>query len=342
MLSEEEAESIGHKQYFIVQLERKAVQITHDGVDAAQEEAKIGSFYVGANMDRPHLIENALRARVVYENDKEYVVQGGEVIIVDEFTGRLMIGRQWSDGLHQAIEAKEGVRIKEESQTLATITIQTFFKLYKFLTGMNGTAVTESEEFRKSYKLEGVEIPTKRPVNRVDHNDKIYGTISGKYDAIVEEVNEYHKKGRPNDPFILETLLKALSSVDHLENGAQEQIKQALDAFKKAAEGDNGIVPIMLEAYDHAMGNLARGRPILVGTTSVENSEKLSVLLTKRYGIEHEVLNAKQHAREADIVAKAGWTHATQHADKSRRGNVTIATNMPRRGTDLKLDSHLV
>ncbi|MCH8963119.1 MAG: hypothetical protein IH820_17845 [Bacteroidetes bacterium] len=217
MLSEEEAEALGHKQYFVVQRERKAVQITHDGVDAAQDEAKIGSFYVGANMDRPHLIENALRARVVYEKDKEYVVQNGEVIIVDEFTGRLMIGRQWSDGLHQAVEAKEGVRVKEESQTLATITIQNFFKLYKYLAGMTGTAVTESEEFMKIYRLEVVEIPTNRPVNRVDHNDKIYGTVASKYNAIVEEINEYHKKGRPNDPFILEGILKALRSVQHLE-----------------------------------------------------------------------------------------------------------------------------
>ena len=342
MLSEEEAEALAHKQYYIVQRERKAVQITHDGVDAAQEEAGIGSFYVGANMDRPHLIENALRARVVYEKDKEYVVQNGEVIIVDEFTGRLMHGRQWSDGLHQAVEAKEAVRVKEESQTLATITIQNFFKLYKFLTGMTGTAVTESEEFIKIYKLEVVEIPTNRPVNRVDHNDKIYSTVADKYNAIVEEINEYYKKGRPNDPFILEGLLQALSAVGALESAEQERIERALKDFRRAKEDDTQVVGTMLEAYDAAMGDLARGRPILVGTTSVENSEKLSALLTKRYGIEHEVLNAKQHAREADIVAKAGFTHTAQHGDKAKRGNVTIATNMAGRGTDIKLEPYVV
>ncbi|MCH8965337.1 MAG: hypothetical protein IIB58_10275, partial [Planctomycetes bacterium] len=342
MLSEEEAEALGHKQYFVVQRERKAVQITHDGVAVAQDEAKIGSFYVGANMDRPHLIENALRARVVYERDKEYVVQNGEVIIVDEFTGRLMIGRQWSDGLHQAVEAKEGVRVKEESQTLATITIQNFFKLYKNLAGMTGTAVTESEEFMKIYRLEVVEIPTNRPVNRVDHNDKIYGTVASKYNAIVEEVNEYHKKGRPNDPFILETILKALRTVRNLEPAAIEKVDQALEAFRRAEEGDTQVVQTMTDAYDMALGDLAHGRPILVGTTSVENSEKLSTLLTKRYGIEHEVLNAKQHAREADIVAKAGHMHDSQHGDKGRRGNVTIATNMAGRGTDIKLELNVV
>ncbi len=342
MLSEEEAEALRHKQYYIVQRDRKAVQITHEGVDAAQEEAKIGSFYVGANMDRPHLIENALRARAVYEKDKEYVVQNGEVIIVDEFTGRLMYGRQWSDGLHQAVEAKEGVRVKEETQTLATITIQNFFKLYKFLAGMTGTAITESEEFMKIYKLEVVEIPTNRPVNRVNHNDKIYGTVSGKYNAIVEEINEYHKKGRPNDPFILEGILKALRSVRNLQPAAYEKIEQALADFRRASEGDTQVVRTMLDAYDGAMGDLARGRPILVGTTSVENSEKLSVLLSKRYGIEHEVLNAKQHAREAEIVAKAGYTHTAQHGDKAKRGNVTIATNMAGRGTDIKLEPYIV
>ncbi len=341
MLGEEEAEALAHKQYYIVQRDRKAVQITHDGVDAAQEEAGIGSFYVGANMERPHLIESALRARVVYEKDKEYVVQNGEVIIVDEFTGRLMHGRQWSDGLHQAVEAKEGVRIKEESQTLATITIQNYFKLYQQLAGMTGTAITESEEFMKIYRLEVVEIPTNRPVNRVDHEDKIYRSVTAKYTAIVEEINAYHRRGRPRDPFVLEPLLKALQGVPNLEDGADRDLAAALEAFNNAAEDDTEVVDIMLAAYDRAMSGVLHGRPILVGTTSVENSELLSTLLEKRYGIGHEVLNAKHHAREADIVAKAGHTHVPEQGDKSPRGNVTIATNMAGRGTDIKLD-HLV
>ncbi len=342
MLSEEEAEAIGHRQYYIVQLDRKQVQITHDGVEAAQQEAKIGSFYVGVNMDRPHLIENALRARVVYECDKEYVVQNGEVIIVDEFTGRLMYGRQWSDGLHQAIEAKEGVRVKEETQTLATITIQNYFKLYKELAGMTGTALTESEEFLKIYNLEVVEIPTNRPVNRDDHNDKIYGSISAKYDAIVDEINEYHRKGRPNDPFILEGILKALSTIPELPSGALDKIRNALEQSRKTDEVTRELVEIMTDAYDTAMGDMVRGRPLLVGTTSVENSEKLSNQLTRRYGIEHEVLNAKFHEREAEIVAKAGQTHPSPQADKKSRGNVTIATNMAGRGTDIKLSLDVV
>jgi preprotein translocase subunit SecA len=341
MLNEDEAEALGHRQYFVVQRDRKSVQITHVGVDAAQEEAKIGSFYVGANMDRPHLIENALRAHVVYERDKEYVVQGGDVIIVDEFTGRLMYGRQWSDGLHQAVEAKEGVRVKEETQTLATITIQNYFKLYGSLAGMTGTAITESAEFMKIYKLEVVEIPTNRPVNRVDHNDKIYATTKAKYDAIVEEINEYHRFGRSNDPFVLEGVLRAGAGIESLDSAVRQRVQEALDHFRKADEGDTHVAPVMMEAYEALMGGLVRGRPILVGTTSVEDSERLSELLSRRYGIEHEVLNAKQHAREADIVAKAGYTHAVDQ-DRRKRGNVTIATNMAGRGTDIKLELDVV
>ena len=195
----------------------------------------------------------------------------GKVIIVDEFTGRLMHGRQWSDGLHQAVEAKEGVTIKEETQTLATITLQNFFKLYEQIAGMTGTAATEAEEFMKIYKLEVVTIPTNRPCIRDDHDDVIYKTMREKFDAIVEEINEVS----------------------------------------------------------------GEGRPVLVGTISIEKSEALSNALTKRYGLEHEVLNAKQHAREAVIVAKAGQQHKGR--DGSMRGNVTIATNMAGRGTDIKL-----
>ncbi|MCG3137528.1 MAG: Protein translocase subunit SecA [Phycisphaerae bacterium] len=342
MLTEEEAEAIGHKQFYVVQRERKAVQVTHDGIEAAQNEAKIGSFFSGENMDRPHLIEQAVRARVVYERDKEYVVQNGEVIIVDEFTGRLMHGRQWSDGLHQAVEAKEGVRVKEESQTMATITIQNYFKLYQQIAGMTGTAMTESEEFMKIYKLEVVEIPTNRPINRVDHNDKIYSTFKTKYDAIVEEINAYHRYGRPVDPFLLEPLLNALLKVRNLNAADKTRLEQALAKFKETEQIAPELIEVMTEAYDQAMGNLVRGRPVLVGTTSVENSEKLSNLLSQRYGIEHEVLNAKFHAREAEIVAKAGHTHAVEHGDRGSRGNVTIATNMAGRGTDIKLSLEVV
>ncbi|MDW8261257.1 MAG: preprotein translocase subunit SecA [Phycisphaerales bacterium] len=267
--------------YYEVEWDRKTVHMTHEGIAAAQEAAGVGSFYVGANMEWPHLMEQALRAHVVFERDKDYVVDRGrsgelEVIIVDEYTGRKMIGRQWSDGLHQAIEAKERVTIKQETQTLATITLQNFFKLYRQISGMTGTAMTESEEFAKIYKLEVVAIPTNRPVIRVDYDDRVYRTEREKWDAIIEE------------------------------------IKLFSDA----------------------------GRPVLVGTTSVEKSEMLSKMLKQKYGIEHEVLNARYHEREAAIVAKAGQTHINAHGE--RVGNVTIATNMAGRGTDIKLAPEVV
>ncbi|MCG3180623.1 MAG: Protein translocase subunit SecA [Phycisphaerae bacterium] len=260
--------------FYEVELDKKSAHLTHEGIQAAQDEAGVGSFYVGQNVEWPHLLEQALRAHVVYQRDKDYVVQNGEVIIVDEFTGRLMIGRQWSDGLHQAVEAKERVRVKEETQTLATITIQNFFKLYGKLAGMTGTAMTEAEEFTKIYKLDVVAIPTNRPCVRVDNDDRIYRTAEEKWFAIVDEIHE------------------------------------------------------------HAQA----GQPVLVGTTSIEKSEQLSKLLTRRYGVDHEVLNARQHAREADIVAKAGEQHVETRGKNSRKvGNVTIATNMAGRGTDIKL-----
>ena len=273
-LPELEAQLAATTRYYEVELDKHSAHLTHDGIAAAQAEAGVGSFYVGANVEWPHLMDQSLRAHLVYHRDKDYVVQNGEVIIVDEFTGRLMIGRQWSDGLHQAVEAKERVKVKEETQTLATITIQNFFKLYKKLAGMTGTAMTEAEEFFKIYKLDVVAVPTNRPCIRGDTNDRIYGTSEEKFDAIVEEIREV----------------------------------------------------------------ATAGRPVLVGTTSVEKSEKLSTMLTKRYGIEHEVLNAKQHAREADIIAKAGETHKAKRGGKEVAvGNVTIATNMAGRGTDIKL-----
>jgi len=275
----EQAESVlmTRSKFYEVELDKKAVHLTHAGVSAAQEMAGVGSFYVGSNMEWPHLLDQALRAHVVYERDKDYVVRDRDVIIVDEFTGRLMEGRQWSDGLHQAVEAKERVPIKEENQTMATITIQNFFKLYDKLAGMTGTAMTEADEFMKIYELDVVAVPTNRPVNRMDYEDRIYGTVEEKYDAIVEEIN-FHSKA---------------------------------------------------------------GRPVLVGTTSIEKSEKLSEMLTHRYGIKHEVLNARPEnaAREAEIVALAGQQHALKPGSKRSKmaGNVTLATNMAGRGTDIKL-----
>ncbi len=343
MLTDEEAEAIQHTQLFVVQRDRKAAHLTHDGVAVAQDEAGVGSFYVGANMEKPHLIENGLRAHVVYERDKEYVVQNREVIIVDEFTGRLMVGRQWSDGLHQAIEAKENVPIKEESQTMATITIQNYFKLYGQIAGMTGTAMTEAEEFMKIYHLEVIAIPTNRPVNRAEHNDRIYRTVADKYEAIVEEIRDVHRRGRPADPFVMADLLRNLRNLEKKRGEPIDYLDDALSQFDGAENGDREVMQVMGEAYDRAMGDLAVGRPILVGTTSVENSEKLSQLLDKRYGIEHEVLNAKQHQREADIVAKAGHRHLpAKGKDKTPRGNVTIATNMAGRGTDIKLELTVV
>lgn len=270
-LAEAEAKLTGATQYYEVEYDRKQAHLTHEGVGAAQEIADVGSFFTGANMEWPHLLEQSLRAHITFEREKDYVVMDGKIIIVDEFTGRLMHGRQWSDGLHQAVEAKEGVQVKEETQTLATITLQNFFKLYGQIAGMTGTAITESEEFMKIYKLEVVTIPTNEPCIRDDKEDVIYKSMREKFDAIVEEIN---------------------------------QITSA-------------------------------GRPVLVGTISIEKSEALSSSLQKRYGIEHEVLNAKQHAREAQIVLKAGH----QNTDRLGRvrGNVTIATNMAGRGTDIKL-----
>jgi len=269
--TEAEAKLSGMTQYYEVEYDRKQVHLTHEGIGAAQEIAGVGSFFTGSNMEWPHLLEQSLRAHVTFEREKDYVVMNNKVVIVDEFTGRLMHGRQWSDGLHQAVEAKENVTIKEETQTLATITLQNFFKLYEQIAGMTGTAATEAEEFMKIYELEVVVIPTNKPCIREDREDVIYKSLEEKFNAIVEEINE-------------------ISSA---------------------------------------------GRPLLIGTISIEKSEALSAALTKRYGLEHEVLNAKQHAREAVIVEKAGQQHRAR--DGSMRGNITIATNMAGRGTDIKL-----
>ncbi|MHC4418850.1 MAG: preprotein translocase subunit SecA, partial [Planctomycetota bacterium] len=258
-------------QYYEVEYDRKAAHLTHEGVGAAQEIAGVGSFFTGSNMEWPHLLEQSLRGHVTFEREADYVVMDGKVIIVDEFTGRLMHGRQWSDGLHQAVEAKEGVTIKEETQTLATITLQNFFKLYGQIAGMTGTAATEAEEFMNIYKLEVIVIPTNEPCIREDQDDAIYKSMHEKFNAIVEEINEVSNAGRP----------------------------------------------------------------VLVGTVSVEKNEALSAALKKNFGLDHELLNAKHHEREATIVTKAGQQHKGR--DGRMRGNVTIATNMAGRGTDIKL-----
>jgi len=251
--------------HFEIKEKEHTCHLTDDGIKYAEDLANVESFYTAGNMEWPHLIDNALRAIHLYKNDVNYIVEppgpNGEVIIIDEHTGRKMVGRQWSDGLHQAVEAKEKVRIKEESQTLATVTLQNFFKLYKKLSGMTGTAMTEANEFLKIYKLDVVSIPTNRPPRRQNSPDAIYRTVNEKWNAVVDEIKEVH----------------------------------------------------------------GTSRPVLVGTASIENSEILSGKLT-RQGVKHNVLNAKYHEREAEIIAQAGRSEA-----------VTIATNMAGRGTDIIL-----
>ncbi|MHC4361734.1 MAG: preprotein translocase subunit SecA, partial [Planctomycetota bacterium] len=187
----------GITQYYEVEYDKKAVHLTHEGVGAAQEIAGVGSFFTGANMEWPHLLEQSLRAHVTFEREKDYVVMDGKVIIVDEFTGRLMHGRQWSDGLHQAVEAKENVTVKEETQTLATITLQNFFKLYEQIAGMTGTAATEAEEFTRIYSLEVIVIPTNEPLIRDDREDAIYKSMREKSGAILKEISEVSAAGMP-------------------------------------------------------------------------------------------------------------------------------------------------
>ncbi|RMF84559.1 MAG: hypothetical protein D6744_02885 [Planctomycetota bacterium] len=343
-LSSDEAEAIGHTQYFVVELDRKSAHMTEHGARAAQAELGIGTFYDSKNMNWPHYIDNALRAHLCYQKDKEYVIQDQAIIIVDEFTGRLMTGRQWSDGLHQAVEAKERVPIKQETQTLATITLQNLFKLYEQLAGMTGTAMTEADEFMKIYKLDVVAIPTNKPVRRIDYNDKIYKDITNKFDAIVEEIRSYSQNGYPADPWTLYDMLRAARKL--LRNRARfqrddEQIQRQLRIVEEALASFNdgkGQPEALQKAYLDLAGEHRGGRPVLVGTVSVESSEKLSQALSRRYGIEHEVLNAKNHAREAEIIAKAGQQHEEQRGKKkSIVGNVTIATNMAGRGTDIVL-----
>lgn len=258
------AKALGPDDYTI-DAQSKAIQLTDSGVDRAEKMFSIKNLYEIKHTQLVHHIQQALKANYIMGKDVEYVVQDNEIVIVDQFTGRIMKGRAYSDGLHQAIEAKEGVTIKEETSTLATITYQNFFRLYDKLAGMTGTAKTEEEEFLDTYNMRVISIPTNRPVQRIDYPDAIFANQKLKFDALVKEVIACHEKGQP----------------------------------------------------------------VLVGTISVEVSEQLSDML-REMGIKHEVLNAKNHAREAEIIALAG-----------RKGAVTIATNMAGRGTDIKINDEV-
>jgi preprotein translocase subunit SecA len=294
--------------HFEVKEKEHSVALTEEGVRTAEKLAGVESFYTVGNMEWPHLIDNSLKAHHLYKRDVNYVIQGGDIVIVDEFTGRLMPGRQWSDGLHQAVEAREGVRIKEESQTLATVTLQNFFKLYKKLAGMTGTAMTEANEFWKIYKLDVIAIPPNRGLQRINHPDVIYRTEREKWIAVADEIERINR---------WDTLALADGSwkVGTITKETDDEV-----AFEEKASRDTETIPrTKIKEIQR------KGLPVLVGTVSIEKSERLSSLLEKR-GVEHAVLNAKQHKREAEIVAQAGRPEA-----------VTIATNMAGRGTDIIL-----
>ncbi len=294
--------------HFEVKEKEHTVSLTDEGVREAEKLAGVDSFYTAGNMQWPHLIDNSLKAHYLYKRDVNYVIQDGKIIIVDEFTGRLMEGRQWSDGLHQAVEAKEGVPIKEENQTLATITLQNFFKLYDKLAGMTGTALTEAGEFWKIYQLDVIGVPTNKPLQRISHPDVIYRTEKEKYEAIAEEIEGLIKFDQ------------VMLNSGEVLRGELLQEQDDYTTFMAADTKKREKIP-----RDKIQEIQKAGRPILVGTVSIEKSERLSNLLNGR-GIKHEVLNAKQHKREAEIVAQAG-----------RKGAVTIATNMAGRGTDIIL-----
>ena len=240
---------------------KRTISVLEPGITKVEDHLGIDNLYDSVNTPLISFLNNSIKAKELFRNDKEYVVMDGEVLIVDEHTGRMLAGRRYNDGLHQAIEAKEGVTVREEYQTLATVTLQNYFRLYDKLSGMTGTAMTEASEFDKIYKLGVVPIPTNKPMTRIDQPDLVYRTEEAKYHAVVEDIAERN----------------------------------------------------------------AAGQPVLVGTVSVEKSELLSGLLRKK-GVPHTVLNAKQHADEAKIVALAG-----------HKGAVTVATNMAGRGTDIML-----
>ena len=253
--------NLHEEDHYTIDEKHRAVALTPEGITRLENLLGVENLYAPENVETVHFVENALKAQAIFHRDREYVVNNGQVVIVDEFTGRLMEGRRYSEGLHQSIEAKEGVKIQRETVTYATITLQNYFRLYEKLSGMTGTAVTEAEEFHKIYKLEVVEMPTNRPTTRDDESDLIYKDEETKFRAVVRDIKDLNQKGSP----------------------------------------------------------------VLVGTTDIDTSEVLSDLL-KREGVPHEVLNAKQHEREAIIVAQAG-----------RPGAVTVATNMAGRGTDIIL-----
>lgn len=259
--AKEDNEELFNDYDYVVDEKAKTASLTKSGVEKAEKYFNIDNLTDPEHITLQHHINQAIKANGVMQRDIDYVVRDGEVLIVDEFTGRIMYGRRYNEGLHQALEAKEGVTVEKESKTLASITFQNYFRLYKKLSGMSGTVMTEQEEFREIYKLDIVEVPTNKPVIREDLPDVVYRTQKAKYNAIVEDIIESHKKGQP----------------------------------------------------------------VLVGTTSIEKSELLSVML-KAKGIKHEVLNAKYHEKEAQIIAQAG-----------KKGAITIATNMAGRGTDIKL-----
>ena len=240
--------------------------MTDEGIEKAEKALGVENIYIDKGVKYVHHLETAVRAKALFNRDKEYVVRDGEVIIVDEFTGRLQPGRRWSEGLHQAVEAKEGVAIQKESRTFASITFQNYFRLYKKLAGMTGTALTSSEEFYKVYGVDTVAVPTNKPIDRKDHNDLIFQTENGKFKALAREVKERHGKGQP----------------------------------------------------------------VLIGTVSIEKNEVLSEYLS-REGIPHNILNAKNHEKEGEIIAQAG-----------KLGGVTVATNMAGRGVDIKLEACLL
>ncbi|MDB5259068.1 MAG: preprotein translocase, SecA subunit [Candidatus Taylorbacteria bacterium] len=246
---------------FTVDEKRKQISLTDKGIEKAEKILNVGNIYTDKGIKYVHHLETAVRAKALFNLNKEYVIKEGQIVIVDEFTGRLQPGRRWSEGLHQAIEAKEGVPVQKESRTFASITFQNYFRLYRKLSGMTGTAVTSAEEFYKVYGLETITVPTHHAVQRIDRNDLIFQTEKGKYKAVARKVKELNKKGQP----------------------------------------------------------------VLVGTVSIEKNEVLSQFL-KAEGVPHEVLNAKNHEREGEIIAQAG-----------KKGAVTIATNMAGRGVDIKL-----
>src|ERR1700730_441974 len=257
---------------YIVEEKHKTATLTEEGVSKTERLLGLGNMYDPQHMETIHHVYQGLRAHTLYKRDVEYVVKNGEVIIIDEFTGREMPGRRWSDGLHQAVEAKEGVKIERENQTLATITFQNYFRMYKKLSGMTGTAETEATEFNKIYKLDVSLIPTNRPLKRAENPDVVYRTAAERYEAVI--------------------------------NGIMQE--------------DNTYAFALRQIYES-------GQPVLVGTISIEKSEHLANLL-KKAGIPHQVINAKQHEREAKVISQAG-----------RKGAVTVSTNMAGRGTDILL-----